>query len=138
MKKYSYAASLIAVFLLPALYIWSVLEIQIPVAQMFIFIGLITVVGSFYDVWAAKHGEHDTHWLWTFNKSNTIGVQILDLPLEEYLFYTCSALYVVIAWEGVKIGYMLTSYFHLGVLVGAALWTIVCVLGSFKIVGYDK
>jgi lycopene cyclase domain-containing protein len=103
MKRYSYAASLSAVFLIPALAIWYALGIRVPVVQMLIFVLLITVVGSVYDVWAARHGRHDTHWLWSFNKTNTVGIEILDLPVEEYLFYTFSSLYVVIAWEGRRV-----------------------------------
>lgn len=86
MKKYSYAASLVWVFFLPTLYIWSALQIMVPLVQMIIFLTFITVVGSFYDVWAARHGVRDTHWIWSFNKSNTMGVWFRDLPSRSICF----------------------------------------------------
>lgn len=138
MKKYSYILSLFFVFFLPTAYLWSALSIKIPPAQLMAFLGFVTIVGSVYDVWAARHGKSDTHWLWSFNGANTLGFRVLDLPVEEILFYTLSALYIIVTWEAAGIGYATSSYEYLGALVGAALWTVGCITGSFLLVGYDE
>jgi NADH:ubiquinone oxidoreductase subunit 3 (subunit A) len=60
MKKYSYVLSLLFVFFLPTLYLWAALSIRLPAVQLVAFLVFVTIVGSVYDLWAAKHGRKDT------------------------------------------------------------------------------
>ncbi len=138
MRRLTYSASLVILFLLPALFMWHALALPIPLAQLAAFLVFVTVVGAAYDVWAARHGNGDSHWLWSFNGADTLGIVILDLPVEEYLFYTVSAFYLVVAWEVASEGYVLVSFEHLGVLVGAALWSLACVAFGFSVTGYAR
>ena len=67
------------------------------------FIVLVTIIGSIWDVWATRHGKKDRIWLWQFNRKQTMGIRFLGLPIEEYLFYVASSVYVIFMWEGLKL-----------------------------------
>lgn len=54
-------------------------------------------------MWATRHGKRDRVWLWQFNHRQTIGVRLLGLPIEEYLFYVASSVYVIFMWESFKL-----------------------------------
>jgi hypothetical protein len=63
----------------------------------------ITIVGSLWDIWATQHGKNDPIWLWQFNKKDTLGVKFFDLPIEEYLFYLTTSIYIIFSWEAIQL-----------------------------------
>ena len=72
-------------------------------ARQFIpFVLTVTVIGSIWDIWATKHKGRDPVWLWQFNAKQTLGITLLGLPIEEYLFYAASSVYVIFMWEGIR------------------------------------
>ncbi len=92
------------------------------------FIVLVTIIGSIWDVWATKHGKKDRVWLWQFNRKQTMGIRFLGLPVEEYLFYVASSVYVIFMWEGLKImvgGGDEQVYLVIGLL---SAWTLFAIL----------
>ncbi|MBI2515167.1 hypothetical protein HYV91_03250 [Candidatus Wolfebacteria bacterium] len=94
--------SLIFVFVIPALIAGYFISERIPLFELIKFIIGITVLGSIYDIWATRHGKRDPVWLWQFNPKDTLGITIFNLPIEEYLFYPVSSVYIVFMWEGIK------------------------------------
>lgn len=50
----------------------------------------------------ARHGRRDPIWLWQFNFKDTLGIKLFDLPIEEYLFYIASSVYIILIWEGIR------------------------------------
>ena len=103
MKKFSYLITLTTVFCLPTLVAGFYLSNYISLSALIPFIVLVTVIGSIWDVWATRHGKKDRVWLWQFNRRQTIGLRFLGLPVEEYLFYIASSVYVIFMWEGFKL-----------------------------------
>lgn len=101
-KKLYYLSSLFFVFIIPAIICAYFTVDRIPLANLVTFVLGITFLGSLWDIWATKHGKRDQIWLWQFNSRETLGIKILDLPIEEYLFYVASSLYIVFIWEGIK------------------------------------
>jgi len=63
----------------------------------------ITIVGSIWDIWATRHGNKDPIWLWQFNHKETIGKKVFDVPIEEYLFYLATSVYVIFTWESIRL-----------------------------------
>ena len=132
-KKFYYSASLIVVFVVPALVeLYFVLH-RIPLFNLITFIVGITILGSAWDIWATRHGRRDRIWLWQFNTRETLGIRLLDLPAEEYLFYVASSLYVVLTWEGIRFALETHNPFMYFLLSFAGIWTILGVLTSFKL-----
>lgn len=99
---------------------------------------MITVLGVVYDAWATKQSARDSHWFWSFNHAQTLGVRFFGLPLEEILFYTCTSGYIIIMWEGVKVGYAAGRTDYLYILIAAALWTFTMVLCGYYFYGYKR
>lgn len=102
MRRFYYLQSLILVFCIPSIIAGYFLSGTFSFQQLAVFVLVVTLVGSIWDVWAARHGPKDTVWLWQFHHSQTLGITFLDLPIEEYLFYVASSVYVVLMWEGIK------------------------------------
>lgn len=101
-SRYYYLLSLLLVFIIPAgIAAYFVLD-RVPVSNLLTFVGGITILGSIWDIWAARHGKKDPIWLWQFNFKDTLGYKLFDLPIEEYVFYIASSLYIVFIWEGIK------------------------------------
>ena len=100
MDRFAYVFSLLGIFVIPSLCLFYFVSDQIVYEHLVILILSVTILGFIWDVWAAKHGASDTLWLWQFNKKNTIGVKIFDLPVEEILFYTFSSFYLIVLWGG--------------------------------------
>ena len=94
-SKFYYLLSLIFVFVIPmivaGLFVWQSIVWQ----HFLIFVVLITILGAIWDIWATRHGKKDTVWLWQFNIKDTLGIKVFDLPIEEYLFYISTSLYVI-------------------------------------------
>lgn len=100
----------------------------IRMRELIPFIVLVTIIGSIWDVWATRHGKRDRVWLWQFHRSQTLGVRFLGLPIEEYLFYVASSVYIIYMWEGIKLmvaGGDMHVYF---VIFGLAAWTLLSIL----------
>ncbi len=102
MKKYLYLFSLVFVFIIPTIAMGANLRGIIHLNELIPFIISITIIGSIWDLWATKHRSKDSIWLWKFNKKDTLGIKILGVPIEEYIFYIVSSVYVIFMWEGIK------------------------------------
>jgi len=105
MRRYYYLSSLLVVFVIPALISGYFVIERVSLLQLGYFVAGVLLLGGLWDVWATRHGKKDPVWLWTFNHHDTLGIKIFDLPIEEYLFYISSSIYVVFLWEIIK--YML-------------------------------
>ncbi len=95
------------------------------------FIIVVSIIGSIWDIWATKHKNKDAVWLWQFNGRQTIGIKFLGLPVEEYLFYLASSVYVIFMWEGIK---QMTLDAHSGVTIVlvVSVWTLIAILLPYK------
>ncbi|MBL8158817.1 lycopene cyclase domain-containing protein [bacterium] len=102
-KKYYYLATLILVFCVPTSVAAYALSDVVKIDELVPFIVLVTIIGSIWDVWATRHGKSDRVWLWQFHPAQTLGYRIFGLPVEEYLFYIASSVYVIYMWEGMKL-----------------------------------
>ncbi len=98
LSRFYYLYSLLFVFTIPVLiqgyFIWPLIDKM----NLFTFMIGITIIGSLWDIWACRHGKRDPIWLWQFNKKDTLGITLFDLPIEEYLFYICSSAYIIFTW----------------------------------------
>ena len=103
MKKYYYLLTLIFVFCIPTIVAGFYLSNFISLKNLIPFVLCVSVIGSIWDIWAAKHGKKDRVWLWQFNRRQTLGYTLLGIPLEEYLFYIVSSVYVIFMWEGINL-----------------------------------
>lgn len=103
MRRYYYLLTLTFVFVIPTIVAAFLMRDVISLQALIPFIVLVTVIGSIWDVWATRHGKKDRVWLWQFHRSQTLGKRFLGLPIEEYLFYTASSVYIIYMWEGIKI-----------------------------------
>ena len=103
MKRFHYILTLFFVFCAPTIVAGYYLASLIDLKALVPFIVLVTIIGSIWDVWATRHGKKDRIWLWQFNRKQTMGIRFLGLPIEEYLFYVASSVYVIFMWEGLKL-----------------------------------
>ncbi len=125
MKKYSYLASLLFIFCIPASIAAYILRDNLSFQQLVVYVAIVTIVGSLWDIWATRHGRRDRMWLWQFNGQQTLGIKLLDLPVEEYLFYVASSTYVILIWEEIKI--LLANKANIeaySLIPGLGIWTI--------------
>jgi len=93
--KFYYLISLLFVFVIPASAAAHFVIDRIPMINLLTFVAGITILGSIWDIWATRHGKKDPIWLWQFNFKDTLGVKLFGLPIEEYIFYIASSLYIV-------------------------------------------
>lgn len=131
MKKFYYLGTLIFVFILPSLVAGYLLSEYISLKPLTPFIFSVTIIGSIWDIWATRHGKRDRIWLWQFNKKETLGLNFLGLPFEEYLFYVASSVYVIFMWEGIKLMIstnLLNSYL---IVLGLSVWTLFAIFLPF-------
>ena len=101
------------------------------------FVILVAIIGSIWDVWATQHGKKDRVWLWQFNRKQTIGIRFLGLPIEEYLFYVASSVYVIFMWEGFQLmlnGTQSEVYIVIGLL---SVWTLFSITLPY-IIGWGR
>ena len=103
MRRFNYLTTLILVFCIPTIIAGFFLANFISLQALVPFIVTVTVIGSIWDIWATRHGKRDRIWLWQFNRPQTIGIRLFGLPIEEYLFYVVSSVYVIFMWEGIKL-----------------------------------
>src|SRR3989344_6438982 len=99
MKRFYYLITLTFVFIIPAIVAGLFLSKHISVEPLIPFIFAVTILGSIWDIWATRHSKKDRVWIWQFNNKETLGLKIFGLPIEEYLFYVVSSVYVVFMWE---------------------------------------
>ncbi len=126
MQKYYYCLSLLFVFVIPTAIAGVLLRNDIPWTALVPFIVLVTIIGSIWDVWATRHGRKDRIWLWQFNRRQTIGIRILGLPIEEYIFYVASSVYVIFMWQGFQL--MIRNSVEAYLIVGSlAVWTLISI-----------
>ncbi len=125
MKKFYYLGTLTFVFLIPTIIAGFFLSAFVNFTALLPFVVVVTIVGSIWDLWATRHGKTDRVWIWQFNRRDTLGIKFLGLPVEEYLFYVVSSVYVIYMWEGMKLmttGTVPAVYWTIAALAG---WTLV-------------
>ncbi|MDP3731266.1 MAG: lycopene cyclase domain-containing protein [bacterium] len=128
MKKYYYLISLVFVFIIPAGIASYFVFDRIPFVNLIIFVGSITLLGGIWDIWATRHGKRDPVWLWQFNFKDTLGIKLFDLPIEEYIFYVASSLYIVFIWEGIKLILETKDLLMIVTLPFLGLWSLLTIL----------
>ena len=132
MKKYYYLLSLLFIFVIPTIIAGFYIKNINFIKDLIPFVILVTIIGSIWDIWATKHGRKDSAWLWQFNSRQTLGIKIVGLPIEEYLFYVSSSVYVIFMWEGIKqIVNNNNSQLFLVIPI-LAIWTLICILLPYK------
>lgn len=123
-KKYYYLSSLVLIFVIPASIAGYFILPYIAVPRLLLFVAIIAVVGSLWDLWATRHGTKDPVWLWNFNSRETLGIKFLGLPIEEYLFYVCSSVYVVFGWEILSRAFDTGDSTYYILIPALGLWTL--------------
>lgn len=138
-RKHYYLLSLLFVFVIPTMIAGYFVSDRISRDELLVFVLSITLLGSFWDIWATRHGKGDPVWIWTFNRKDTLGIRFFDLPIEEYLFYVVSSTYVVFIWEGIKYALEQENTPIKLILPFLALWPLACIaLPYFKKERQDK
>lgn len=127
MKRFYYLITLTFVFCIPTVAAGFFLMDFISIATLIPFILLILVMGSIWDVWATRHGRKDRIWIWHFNHSETLGFKFLGLPIEEYLFYVVSSVYVVFMWEGIKLTTTNNTMMPYVLVISMGVWTLISI-----------
>lgn len=133
LNKFYYLASLFFVFVIPTivtgLFVWK----EIIWLNFLIFVVMITVIGAVWDIWATRHGKKDKVWLWQFNSNNTLGIKIFDMPVEEYLFYIFTSLYVVFIWEAIKLALETKDLTFYILIPSIGLWSLIFITMPYKL-----
>lgn len=127
MKRFYYLLTLLFVFCIPSVFAGFFLSNYISLSALIPFIITVTIIGSIWDVWATRHSKRDCVWLWQFNKRQTIGIKFLGLPIEEYLFYTASSVYVIFMWEGIKLMVLHNTLQIYSVVLLLSIWTVIAI-----------
>lgn len=127
MKRYYYLGTLLLVFGIPTIIAGFYLSDFISLTALVPFIISITIVGGIWDIWATKHGKKDRMWIWQFNDKEVMGFYFLGLPIEEYLFYVVSSVYVIFMWESIKL-IMLKEIEVFFVVILLSCWTLCCII----------
>lgn len=138
MYKYFYLLSLTLVFIIPTLIAGFFVIEHIELLHLFVFVLLITIVGSLWDVWATRHGSDDPIWLWHFNHKQTIGIKFLGLPIEEYLFYVFSSVYIIFIWKSIELALSTGNNAYYLLIPALGLWTFLSILIPYKMTKGDK
>lgn len=131
--KFYYLTSLFFIFVLPACVVAYFVLDRIPLPNLVTFIVGITVLGSIWDIWATRHGRRDPIWLWQFNFKDTLNVKLFDLPVEEYLFYIASSVYIIFIWEGIRYALETGSLLMYVLLPFVGIWSLLLTLVPYVI-----
>lgn len=126
-KRFHYLFSLLSVFVIPTFVAAYFLADVVLLEELIPFVILVTIIGSIWDVWAARHGARDNVWLWQFHSAQTLGIRVLDLPIEEYLFYVASSVYVIYMWEGIRLMLRTSDTLVFVVITALAGWTLLAI-----------
>lgn len=133
LKRFSYLFSLIFVFVIPTIITGVFIYESIIWLNFLIFVVLITTIGAVWDIWATRHGKKDKVWLWQFNSNNTLGIKIFDIPIEEYLFYVFTSLYVVFIWEAIKLALETRDLIFYILVPSIGLWSLIFITIPYKL-----
>lgn len=133
MKRLYYLVSLLFVCTLPAIIVAFFVWDRIPLLNLALFVIGIVVFGSIWDIWATPHGKRDKVWLWQFHEEETLGVKLFSLPIEEYLFFMSTSLYIVFLWEGIRFALETQNMLMYIVIPFAGVWSLVCILIPYKL-----
>ncbi len=126
--RFYYLISLLLVFIIPAGVAGYFVLARIPMFNLLTFVVSITILGSIWDIWATRHGKKDPIWLWQFNFKDTLGIRLFGLPVEEYVFYVVSSLYIVFMWEGIKYALETDSLLTYILLPFLGIWSLLFLL----------
>lgn len=92
-----YAAVLILSAAVPfILSFWPQLKFYRNIRSLFISICLIVIIFGGWDVFATYRGH------WAFNPAGVGKIKIINLPLEEVLFFVVIPFCCIFTWEAVK------------------------------------
>jgi len=86
-----------------------------------------------WNIWATRHGKKDSVWLWQFNNKDTLGIKFLDLPIEEYIFYISTSLYIVFMWKAIEIALETDNLMFFIVVPCMGLWSIFFISIPYRI-----
>jgi len=132
-SRYYYILSLTFVFVIPSIVAGMFVRKSIPLVNFIIFVFLITVLGAVWNIWATRHGKKDSVWLWQFNNKDTLGIKFLDLPIEEYIFYISTSLYIVFMWKAIEIALETDNLMFFIVVPCMGLWSIFFISIPYRI-----
>ncbi len=93
---------MLTIFAIPAIVEAIFMRGHTSYHDLIIFMIGVTLLGSFWDIMSTRHGRRDPIWLWQFNFSDMLGIKILGLPIEEYLFYIISSSCIIMTWESIR------------------------------------
>lgn len=116
-KRSYYVLSQVFFFIVPITFEFYFIYKQISYINLAIFVVIITILGSIWDIQAARHDKKDSIWLWQFNHENTLGIKFFNLPIEEYIFYITSSMFIIFTWEFIKFSISIGNYYALSTLV---------------------
>lgn len=133
MNKHLYILSLTLVFIIPTILAGFVVLPHVSLLHLAVFVIKITIVAVLWDVWATRHGRKDPIWLWTFNRKATLGLYIFGLPIEEFLFYIFSSVYVIFLWEVIRLAIEMNNLYYYFAFPALALWTGVSIYVPFML-----
>lgn len=102
-------------------------------SNLLVFVVLITIIGAIWDIWATRHGRKDKVWLWQFNSKDTLGVKLFDMPIEEYLFYISTSLYIVFIWEAIELALNTKEPVFYFLVPFMGLWSLVFILIPYRL-----
>jgi lycopene cyclase domain-containing protein len=123
-RKFYYLFSILFVFFAPALvegfFIWN----RISILNLTVFALGITTIGIMWDIWATRHSNKDTVWVWQFNSRDTLGLKFFDVPVEDYLFCILSSVYSVFTWECLRYISQNNDFTLSVLLVCIFIWTL--------------
>jgi|SRR3990167_3107452 len=126
--KFYYLTSLLLVFVVPTCIVAYFVLDRIPLSNLLTFIIGITALGSVWDIWATRHGRRDPIWPWQFNFKDTLGIKLFDLPIEEYIFYIASSVYIIFIWEGIRYALETGSLLMYVLLPFLGIWSLLLML----------
>lgn len=127
-RRYYYLLILLLVFIIPSCIAGYFVLPAISKVQLSAFVVLITIVGSIWDLWSTRHGKRDPIWIWMFNRKDTLGVFFLGLPIEEYLFYPFSSVYVIFIWKAIELAGTNGGWTYYLLIPALGIWTLASVL----------
>lgn len=95
MSKYM-AVLLLSVSVPFVLSFYPALKIYHNIRALLISIGLILVIFGTWDIFATARGH------WYFNEDGVWGLRVINLPLEEVLFFVVIPFCCIFTWEVIK------------------------------------
>ena len=120
-------------FIIPVLVSGYFVLPSIKPQTLTVFVLLVTIVGSLWDLWATRHGKRDPVWIWAFNHKDTIGIRLLGLPIEEYLFYIFSSVYVVFIWKTIELASETGNGDLYLIIPALGVWTLISIAIPYKL-----